>query len=126
MKLIKEAGSKGILQSELRHILGIDSRDGSRLVLKLVRKGIIRRKEEMYKGRKTYRIFYVAPRRSMGELKVKMGISLDIECFTCPVLTHCNVDSYYNPQSCPFINGQINRLVEAIKRRRGGNGSGAR
>ncbi len=114
LRIIKESGDKGILQAELRRILGIDSREGSRLILRLLRKGVIRRKEEMYNGRKTFRIYYVETVQTEGRLKVRPGIALHIPCFTCPFLDTCGEGSIYNPERCPYLTAFIEQLKREL------------
>ena len=117
LRIIKKSGKKGILQAELRKILNIDSREGSRLILRLLRKGVIRRKEEMYNGRKTFRIFYVETVRPEGRLKIKPGIALHIPCFTCPFLETCGEGSIYDPNRCPYLTAFIDQLKKELKSR---------
>jgi len=56
LKLIIEAGDEGLLQQDLWKLLGIDSRDGSRIALRLAKKRLIYRELVSIKGRKTYRL----------------------------------------------------------------------
>ncbi len=118
LRIIKESGDKGILQAELRKILNIDSREGSRLILRLLRKGVIRRKEEMYNGRKTFRIFYVETVQPEGRLKIRPGLALHIPCFTCPFLDTCGRGSIYDPTRCPYLTAFIDQLKKELKTRK--------
>jgi len=57
LAIIQQYEGNGILQSELWRRLGVDSRKGSRQVLNLERRGFVKRKKELNKGRWTFRIF---------------------------------------------------------------------
>jgi predicted transcriptional regulator len=54
LKLIGSDG--GVLQSELRFMLGVDSKKCSRIVINLERKGLIKRDKVSAKGKRTYLI----------------------------------------------------------------------
>ncbi|MEM4435064.1 MAG: hypothetical protein QXP10_03200, partial [Sulfolobales archaeon] len=60
LEIIRESTKKsgGIVQSELWRILGIDSREGSKLIARLMRKGLLMREAITYKGKKTYILRY--------------------------------------------------------------------
>ncbi|MEM2896875.1 MAG: Lrp/AsnC family transcriptional regulator [Candidatus Bathyarchaeia archaeon] len=57
LDLTMNSGDEGILQSELWRLIKADSREGSRTILRLERKGLIKRKKELHNGRWTYRVF---------------------------------------------------------------------
>ncbi|HID15303.1 MAG TPA: transcription factor TFIIIC, partial [Candidatus Atribacteria bacterium] len=54
IEIIKKAGDNGVLQSDLWKILGTDSREGSRIAIRLEKKGIINREPTIHEGKKTY------------------------------------------------------------------------
>src|SRR3989337_177218 len=54
---ISNEGSQGILQSDLWRKLGAGSREGSRIAIKLEKKGLIRRERELNGGRWTHRLY---------------------------------------------------------------------
>src|ERR1700686_858980 len=52
-KLVVERGKDGVLQSEIWKELGLTSRDGSRLAIRLEKRGRIRGVKVLYEGRRT-------------------------------------------------------------------------
>lgn len=56
-KAIVEHGMQGILQSQLWKELNLTSRDGSRLAIRLEKRGMIRREKVLENGRWTYRLY---------------------------------------------------------------------
>jgi len=97
--LIKKAGNKGILQSELWRKLGINSKEGSRITLRLVKKGIVYREPVIHEGRRTYRLFIAK------KLEEEIDISgfIDIPCFTCTEYVRCSEGGYLSPSTCPKL-----------------------
>ena len=55
-KLVVERGRDGVLQSEIWKELGLTSRDGSRLAIRLERRGLIGRVKVLEEGRWTYKL----------------------------------------------------------------------
>src|SRR6266699_961357 len=55
-KLVVERGKDGVLQSEIWKELGLTSRDGSRLAIRLEKRGMIRRVKVLDDGRWTYKL----------------------------------------------------------------------
>ena len=55
-EIIAEFEEKGMLQSDLWKKLKLNSRDGSRLALRLERRGLISREKILQKGRWTYKL----------------------------------------------------------------------
>ncbi|MEM0454037.1 MAG: hypothetical protein QXO98_05225 [Sulfolobales archaeon] len=100
LSLIKKGGEEGVIQSELWAILGIDSREGSRAVNKLVKSGLIKREPINSKGRKTYRLIYVSKKSESVRLLVKLNPAMSIPCFLCRDLEKCGLGSYFNPLIC--------------------------
>ena len=90
---VMNTGFSGILQSELWHKLGVSSREGSRVSLKLEGKGLIRREKELQSGRWTYRIY---PKRLPASIE---SIS-DCPCLMCQDDPRCDPSSVISPQDC--------------------------
>lgn len=90
---VMNTGFGGILQSELWHELGVSSREGSRVSLKLEGKGLIRREKELQSGRWTYRIY---PKRLPASIE---SIS-DCPCLMCQEDPRCDPSSVTSPQDC--------------------------
>jgi len=93
LKIILSKGEKGLLQSELWRELNTNSRIGSRLSIKLEKKGFIQRKRELHNGRWTYRILTkIRP--------VTVDLIIDIPCTSCPEIPKCGFGGELNPESC--------------------------
>ncbi|HDI01582.1 MAG TPA: transcriptional regulator [Candidatus Bathyarchaeota archaeon] len=93
LKIIMEAGEEGILQSELWKLLGATSREGSRIALKLERRGLITRRRELHDGRWTYRLF---PKIR----KISVASIVGCPCLTCPDAFRCAPGGVVDPVYC--------------------------
>ena len=80
--LIMNAAIEGVLQSELWRKLGGSSREGSRIALKLEKKGLIRRERELSGGRWTYRLY---PKK----LPASINSIADCPCLMCRDSSRC-------------------------------------
>ncbi len=95
-KLVVEHGSNGVLQSELWKELTLTSRDGSRLAIRLERRGMIRREKVLEDGRWTYKL---TPLR----MPVHIQSIEQAPCITCPYEAKCSLTGVVSPLSCPWI-----------------------
>ena len=95
-KLVVEHGSDGVLQSELWKELVLTSRDGSRLAIRLERRGMIRREKVLDGGRWTYKL---TPLR----MPVQIRSIEEAPCLTCPYEAKCSLMGVVSPLSCPWI-----------------------
>jgi len=95
-KLVVEHGSDGVLQSELWKGLVLTSRDGSRLAIRLERRGMIRREKVLDGGRWTYKL---TPLR----MPVQIRSIEEAPCLTCPYEAKCSLTGVVSPLSCPWI-----------------------
>ncbi len=104
LEIIRKYDSKGgIIQTELYKKLKIPGKEGYRLVLKLLRKGLIKREEVIVNGRRTYRL--TLARHPLDNIvKVHLDLIMYIPCFTCRELERCALGTYFNPITCPKIN----------------------
>jgi len=93
LRIIMEAGEEGILQSELWRKLGATSREGSRIAIRLERRGLIIRRRELYKGRWTYRLYARTRKISIESIR-------DCPCFTCPDSFRCAPGGVVDPVMC--------------------------
>jgi len=93
LNLIVGMGDEGILQSELWKKMNADSREGSRTILRLEKKGLIERKKELHEGRWTYRVF--AKRRLST-----IDSILEIPCAACDLESRCSEASAVSPNNC--------------------------
>jgi hypothetical protein len=96
LRIVMELGDMGILQSELWKKLTADSREGSRAILRLEKKGLIARKKELHDGRWTYRVF--AKRRYST-----IDSIVDIPCAFCDLIGNCPQSWIMNPSKCEHL-----------------------
>lgn len=102
----------GITQTELWRHLGIDSKEGSKIVLRLLRRGLIVRRETESNGRKTYILTLPGHLLTREDLHILVNID-DIEeipCFTCSMLSVCasSIDNMW--AGCQRLREFISRL----------------
>jgi len=95
-KLVVERGKDGVLQSEIWKELGLTSRDGSRLAIRLEKRGMIKRVKVLDDGRWTYKL---TPLR----LPANISSMEAAPCIVCPVESKCSVTTEVNPFTCPLI-----------------------
>jgi predicted DNA-binding transcriptional regulator len=95
-KLVVEHGAEGVLQSELWKELTLTSRDGSRLAIRLERRGMVRREKILEEGRWTYKL---TPLR----MPVQIQSIEQAPCITCPYESKCSLTGVVSPLSCPWI-----------------------
>ncbi len=100
-KRTKEEG--GIVQSTLWGMLGIDNREGTKAVLSLVRKGLIKREPVVYKGRRTYKLIYTPTKAAKINIVVSLNPVAKIPCFTCRELNRCGAGGYFTPEKCIIL-----------------------
>lgn len=95
-KLVVEHGKNGVLQSELWKDLTLTSRDGSRLAIRLERRGMIRRDKLLDGGRWTYKLTAL-------RMPVHIESIEQAPCITCPYETKCSLTGIVSPLSCPWL-----------------------
>lgn len=95
-KLVVERGREGVLQSEIWKELGLTSRDGSRLAIRLERRGLIGRVKVLEDGRWTYKLTPLRFPTDMTSIE-------KAPCITCQFESKCSVDGQINPYICPWI-----------------------
>lgn len=108
LRIVMELGDMGILQSELWKKLTADSREGSRAILRLERKGLIARKKELHDGRWTYRVF--AKRRYST-----IDSIMDIPCAFCDLVGSCPQTWIMNPSKCEHLTKWMQSLAASAK-----------
>jgi len=112
LEIVKE-GTKnegGVVQSTLWGILGIDNREGTKAVLSLVRKGLIKREPIVYKGRRTYKLIYNPSKIVQLKILVNLNPVIKIPCFTCKELQRCGAGGYFTPEKCLILS----RFLEEV------------
>ena len=105
LRLIMDARSQGMLQSELWRKLGTSSREGSRIALKLEKKGLILRERELFSGRWTYRLY---PKRRLTSIDSILGCP----CLMCPDDSRCAAWSAISPIECEKLTKWILGLMQ--------------
>jgi len=96
LQLVMNAGEQGLLQSELWRNVDASSREGSRISLKLEKKGLIYREKELSNGRWTYRLF------SMRQ-PVSIDSILTCPCLTCEESIRCGAGGRVSPSDCDTL-----------------------
>lgn len=107
-QIILEAGERGLLQSDLWRKLGVNSREGSRIAMKLEKRGVVRRMKELYKGRWTYRLFANAKE----DIEVKWNTLGGCPCFTCTQISRCGAGQPISPNHCWKLTEYINQCAK--------------
>ncbi len=100
-KLVVELGKEGVLQSELWKKLNLTSRDGSRLAIRLEKRGLVKRERVLDNGRWTYKL---TPLR----LPIQIKSIEQAPCITCVVETKCAPNGIITPYTC-------SKIVEWVK-----------
>ena len=111
-EIIADFEEKGMLQSELWKKLKLNSRDGSRLALRLERRGLISREKILQKGRWTYKLI-------IEQAPIKLESLVNSPCLTCPVEQKCDHENAYpepSPLHCQLIEDWI--TVEFSKKKK--------
>jgi hypothetical protein len=93
LRIVMDRGNEGILQSGLWREMKADSREGSRAILRLERKGLIERKKELNSGRWTYRVFARRKYSSIDSI-------IDVPCSFCDIEPRCAQEGSENPARC--------------------------
>ena len=106
-KLVVDHGAEGVLQSIVWKDLNLSSRDGSRLVIRLERRGMNRREKVLEDGLWTYRL---TPLRVPVQIK-----SIEqVPCITCPYEAKCSLSGVVSPLSCPWITDLVTKEFREI------------
>ncbi len=95
-KLVVERGRDGVLQSEIWKELGLTSRDGSRLAIRLERRGLIGRVKVLEDGRWTYKLTPLRFPTDMASIE-------KAPCIVCQYESKCSIDGEISPYICPWI-----------------------
>lgn len=95
-KLVVERGRDGVLQSEIWKELGLTSRDGSRLAIRLERRGLIGRVKVLEEGRWTYKLTPLRFPTDMTSIE-------KAPCVVCQFEQKCSIEGEVSPHVCPLI-----------------------
>jgi hypothetical protein len=99
-RIIIDKGKDGILQSKLWKELELNSRDGSRVAIRLEKRSLIKRQKILQNGRWTYKLFAI-------KVPARTQCIDQVPCLTCPVEHMCSVDAPYSPNNCNLIEDWI-------------------
>jgi hypothetical protein len=100
-RLVIENGESGILQSELWKVLGLTSRDGSRIASRLEKRKLIKRERVLERGRWTYKLLPLV-------IPIDTGSIEDAPCIRCPDEDKCFLDGEVSPLTCLKIEKWFN------------------
>jgi predicted DNA-binding transcriptional regulator len=107
-KLVVERGREGVLQSEIWKELGLTSRDGSRLAIRLERRGLIGRVKVLEEGRWTYKLTPLRFPTDMASIE-------KAPCIVCQYEPKCSIEGEISPYVCPWIGPWV--IQEALAAR---------
>lgn len=109
MKIILNTGVQGILQSDLWKKLETTSREGSRLAVRLEKKGLINRKKELVEGRWSFRLIAKTSSTSKVGSENTLG---GCPCFTCGDLARCGDLQSISPVYCIRLDHWLLKLAK--------------
>ena len=101
LEVVMRMGKDGILQSDLWRELKASSREGSRISLKLEKKGLVKRQQELYEGRWTYRLYTKRMPSTITSI-------LDCPCMICSDIDKCSAGDALSPETCPKLTNWLN------------------
>ena len=107
-KLVVERGRDGVLQSEIWKELGLTSRDGSRLAIRLERRGLIGRVKVLEEGRWTYKLTPLRFPTDMTSIE-------KAPCIVCQYEPKCSIDGEISPYVCPWIGPWVIQEALAVR-----------
>lgn len=106
LELIRNSRDEGILQSELWKMVNADSREGSRAILRLEKKGLIVRRKELHQGRWTYRVISKLKFSSVDSI-------LDVPCAFCELESKCGRAAILSPTRCERLSEWLEKLASS-------------
>lgn len=104
-KIVVEAEDQGVLQSNVWRKLKLNSRDGSRLSIRLEKRSLIRREKIVENGRWTYKLYPL-------KIPLPMNSISQSPCITCPLESRCSEEGEISPRYCNLLS---NWVLEDIK-----------
>ena len=107
--IIIRSQTDGMLQNLLWKRLKISSRDGSRLALRMERRGIVIREKIIEKGRWTYKLILKKTPISTESIE-------NAPCLNCPVEQRCSIDGEVSPRTCSLIEDWVMIAMRRTKR----------
>jgi predicted transcriptional regulator len=104
LKLVYDAGDKGILQSELWKELGVSSREGSRMAKKFEEKGKVVREKVLNDGRWTYKLFSKKEPVTLDSVK-------GCPCLICDEVDKCFRGGTRDPVYCMALTAWVDPRI---------------
>jgi hypothetical protein len=104
LETIRNMRDEGVYQSELWKIINTDSREGSRAILRLEKKGLIERTKELHEGRWTYRLVSKHKFSSVDSI-------IDIPCAFCDLGSKCGISALNVPHDCEALDDWIKKNI---------------
>ena len=92
-RMIHEAGSDGILQVDMWKTLGVNTQKGSRIALKLLKRGVIERRKELHNERWTHRLISIRKDVTFDSIR-------DCPCTACNDIDKCTPGRFVSPLFC--------------------------
>jgi len=105
LKLIYDAGDEGLQQSDLWKLLGVSSREGSRLAKKFEEKGRITREKVLNEGRWTYMLISKTEPVTLNSVK-------GCPCLICSEVEKCFRGGTKDPVYCQPLTAWIDPRIE--------------
>ena len=107
LKLILEAGKKGVLQTELWKLLDISDREASRIAKKFEEKGKVCREKVLNNGRWTYKIYAMKKYVTINSIE-------ECPCLVCPDMEKCHIGGTKDPATCLEMTAWIDPRIESF------------
>jgi predicted transcriptional regulator len=104
LKLVYDAGEKGILQSELWKELGVSSREGSRMAKKFDEKDKVVREKVLNEGRWTYKLFSKKEPVTLDSVK-------GCPCLICDEVDKCFRGGTRDPVYCMALTAWVDPRI---------------
>jgi predicted transcriptional regulator len=104
LKLVYDAGEKGILQSELWKELGVSSREGSRMAKKFEEKDKVVREKVLNEGRWTYKLFSKKEPVTLDSVK-------GCPCLICDEVDKCFRGGTRDPVYCMALTAWVDPRI---------------
>jgi len=111
-EIVAQYEDRGMLQTDLWKKLKLSNRDGSRLALRLERRGLISREKILQKDRWTYKLIIEQTPISLESLQ-------NSPCLTCPVEQKCDIENDHpepSPLHCQLIEEWV--ITEFTKKKK--------
>ncbi|MDI9644099.1 MAG: hypothetical protein QFX35_02630 [Candidatus Verstraetearchaeota archaeon] len=95
IKLLQSSADRSLLQSDLWKSINSNSREVSRALSRMEKRGIVKREPFSKDSHKTYKVMLLKK-----EVRVQISDVVWCSCFTCPDLTRCGMSQPISPENC--------------------------